>query len=156
MKAKGVFLTAILYSGLIFAQSCLAQAVELVSAEEVANDRAYAGRVPKSPPTIAVAGAPKIEIEQPTDLKGLSSPFPIKVAFKSEGNSDISVDSFRILYGMLKIDITDRVLKKTRVTKEGLEVKEAAIPVGSHTLVMRIRDSAGREGELRLGLSVVQ
>lgn len=133
-----------------------AQPIQLVTAEEAAVDASHANRVAKSAPMIAAMGAPKIEVQSPRELKGLTSPFPIKVAFRPDNNAEISVDSFRILYGALKLDITDRVLKKTKVTKEGLDVPQASIPPGSHTLTMRIKDSAGREGELRLGISVAE
>jgi hypothetical protein len=59
-----------------------------------------------------------------------------------------------MIYGFLKLDITDRVVQNTKVTKEGLSVDQANIPAGSHKLVLQIRDSKNRKAEIVMSFNV--
>ena len=59
----------------------------------------------------------------------------------------IRPETFRVLYGSFRIDITDRITASSKVTAQGIDVSEAKLPKGSHKLFIEIQDSAGRTGQ---------
>ena len=101
------------------------------------------------------SGAPHIELRQPTALLELKAPFPIQLVFRAEDGVEIDPASFKVYYGFLKLDITERLLQKVKVTREGLTLSDAAIPTGTHKLLLRVRDAKQREGELQVALKVL-
>ena len=50
----------------------------------------------------------------------------------------------RIRYGMIGLDVTDRIRQAATVTEQGIEATGAALPAGSHSMSVEIADSAGR------------
>lgn len=102
-----------------------------------------------------MAGAPQIEVIQP-HLEGgtVASPLPIELAFRPAADAAIDVDSFRIFYGALQLDITRRLLKTVTVRPDGLKVERAAIPTGSHRLVLQIADDRRRQATRELRFTV--
>lgn len=100
--------------------------------------------------------APRIEIVSP-DLGAsapLQSPLAIVVKFQSPGGGEIQPDSFRAQYGAFRIDITDRLLKATKVSKDGIRVDRAELPSGSHRLFLKVQDNAERTGEREVRFTV--
>jgi len=129
----------------------------LVSPDEVGRDHRAQSAAPKSVslPKGLTPGAPQIEIRQPGQLSGVKAPFPIQLGFKASDGADIDLKSFRVRYGFLKLDITDRLLKKAQLTRDGLSLPEAAIPPGQHRLLIRLVDTRARETELDVSLTVL-
>jgi hypothetical protein len=56
-----------------------------------------------------------------------------------------------VLYGALKLDITNRVTKYVQVNEQGFNLENAQIPVGKHRLTLQVQDEKQRlvERELR-------
>ena len=52
-------------------------------------------------------------------------------------------NSFKALYGMLKLDITDRLLKEATKTPTGIKLANVDVPSGRHKLLISIKDSQG-------------
>ncbi|MEK8045630.1 hypothetical protein [Ideonella margarita] len=126
----------------------------LVTPDEVARSAA----VPMPVTLVArAAGAPAIEVLRPL-LEGngtqVVSPVPIELRFKPAADAAIDVASFRVLYGAFRIDVTQRLLKSVVVRPDGLKVEQAAIPSGSHRLVVQVTDTLGRQGSRELNFSV--
>lgn len=124
----------------------------LVSPAEVAAIAAQ-----PAPPLLAVrtAGAPVIEVLQPVlDGRKLASPLPIQLEFRAGTDATIDPASLRVFYGALQIDVTQRLLKSVAVRPDGLRVEQAAIPAGSHRLVVQIADTLRRVGTRELRFSV--
>ena len=99
---------------------------------------------------------PRIEVVSP-DLgtsAPLQSPLTIRVKFQSPSGAEIQPDTFRAQYGAFRIDITERLLKATKVTKEGIQVDRAELPAGSHRLFLKIQDNADRSGEREVRFTV--
>jgi hypothetical protein len=99
---------------------------------------------------------PLIDIVKPEpamDLK-VKAPFPIVVQFKGQQDSAIEPATFKVLYGFLKIDITDRITKFVKVTKEGFALDKANIPVGKHRLTLQVADDKQRIAERELRVEV--
>ncbi len=129
-----------------------AQAFELVSRQEMHASlaapeplRAKAGLTP---------GAPVIEVVAPKLNAPISSPSTIELLFLSAAPSAVRPDTFKAQYGRLRIDITERLLNNTKVTAQGITVKEASLPKGSHRLLLSIEDSEGRQGQKTIEFEV--
>ena len=104
----------------------------------------------------ARAVVPLIDILKPepvADLK-VKAPFAIVVQFRGQADSPIDPASFKVLYGGLKIDITSRITKFVKVTKDGFALDNAQIPVGKHRLTMQILDDKQRMAERELRVEV--
>ncbi|MFO1329831.1 MAG: hypothetical protein U1F56_20900 [Rubrivivax sp.] len=108
--------------------------------------------------TTRVAGAPVIEVLRPlldaAAAGPLTSPLPIELQFRAAADAAIDPKSFRIFYGAFQLDVTQRLLKAVAVRPEGLRVEQAAIPAGSHRLVVQIADTLERVGMRELRFSV--
>lgn len=101
------------------------------------------------------AGAPVIEVLRPTVSEtALPSPVPIELAFKPAAGASIAPESFRVFYGVFKLDLTQRLLASVKVQPDGLRVEQAAIPSGQHRLVLQVSDNQGRTGTRELRFSV--
>jgi hypothetical protein len=125
----------------------------LVTPEEVQRWRADTARPLLVPRT---AGAPVIEVLRPL-IEGdapLASPLPIALRFRAAADSTIAPQSFRVFYGAFGLDITSRLLAAVAVSAEGLQVERAAIPPGSHRLVLQVADTQGRTGTRELRFRV--
>ena len=97
---------------------------------------------------------PAIEIRQPSLLsQPLGTPMSIELSFLA-ADAPILPDSFRAYYGNLKLNITDRILKKVKVLADGLRVDDAELPSGQHKILLVIEDEKGRRGERELKFTV--
>lgn len=106
------------------------------------------------------AGAPTIELLRPArplaadQALVLSNPMAIELRFQAAPGSQILPETFRVFYGRWRLDITARLLSTTRVSAEGLSVREAQLPAGQHRIVMGIEDSQGRAGQTLLEFEI--
>lgn len=102
------------------------------------------------------AVVPLIDILKPetvADLK-VKAPFAITVLFKSQADSPIDPATFKVMYGAFKIDITSRITKFVKVTKDGFSLENAQIPSGKHRLTMQVMDEKQRVAERELRVEV--
>lgn len=92
--------------------------------------------------------APTITVVKPDHSAPVKPPVDIDVAFKPSQGSTVNVSSLKILYGFLRLDITDRILKApgVAVSATGLKASGAQLPSGSHKLLIEIADNLGRVG----------
>jgi hypothetical protein len=121
-----------------------AQAVMLVTEEEAAQSRAAPTQlVARSP---VPANAPVIKLLAPNTAATITSPTRIELRFETAPQASIRPETFRVLYGALKLDITSRLMANSKVSAQGLDVSEAHLPKGSHRLVLEVQDTAGRIG----------
>ena len=99
---------------------------------------------------------PVIDILKPEpapDLK-VKAPFAIVVEFKALSDADVDPSTFKVLYGALKVDITNRITKYVSVTKDGFALENAKIPVGKHRLTLQVQDTKQRIAERELRFEV--
>ena len=127
----------------------------LVSASEALEFRGEDGF--REPPAKRLRAAmPLIDILKPepvADLK-VKAPFAIAVQFVGLTDAPIDPSSFKVLYGSFKIDITSRITKFVKVTKEGFSMENANIPAGKHRLTLQVQDERQRLAERELRLEV--
>ena len=99
-------------------------------------------------------GAPVIEVLAPRLNAPIASPSSIELLFQATANSGVRPETFKALYGRFRIDITQRLLNATKVTAQGITVKEASLPKGSHLLLLSIEDTEGRRGQKTIEFEV--
>lgn len=123
-----------------------AHAQWLVTPEEArASQAAPAQLMPRTAP--AAPGAPRVNLLAPNLSNTVPSPTPIRVRFEAAAPATIKPETFKVRYGSFRLDITGRITEASKVTAEGIDVAEAALPKGSHRLFIEIQDSMGRVGE---------
>lgn len=127
-------------------------AFELVSAQEM--QAALAAAEPLTTKAVAVPGAPQIELVHPRLDSPIASPTAIQLLFLPSTSSPVRPESFKVLYGRLRIDITQRLISAAKVTAEGISVKEASLPKGSHRLLLSVEDLQGRQGMKSLDFEI--
>lgn len=120
-----------------------AQSFVLVTEQEAAASRAAGGMI--NPRLTSQAGAPRIEVLVPDVTKPVGAPTSIEVKFVTTAPAEPRPESFRVLYGAFRIDITQRLLGVANVTKEGIKVNGANLPFGRHQLALTLADTQGRE-----------
>jgi hypothetical protein len=129
-----------------------AHAFELVSRQEM--QASLAATEPLRAKAGITPGAPVIEVVSPKLSAPISSPSTIELLFQPAANSAVRPETFKAQYGRLRIDITQRLLNATKVTAQGITVKDASLPKGSHRLLLSIEDSEGRQGQKTIEFEV--
>jgi hypothetical protein len=97
---------------------------------------------------------PRIEVASPDVTAGIKSPITIELRFFSNPPATVDPGSLRVLYGVLRINITERIRRAARITAEGIRSEGATLPSGTHRLLIGIGDSAGRFAEKEIRFSV--
>lgn len=127
----------------------------LVSPEEFAQSQAAPHIEPKAL-ILPEPGAPEIVVVSPTAQGTIPTPMDIRLTFVPADGAQIDPDSLRILYGWLKLDITDRVMKHAKFSTSELSASGADIPAGNHKIVIRVSDDKGRTGERTVKFTAVE
>jgi hypothetical protein len=95
--------------------------------------------------------APRIIIEnQGGAAEPAMAPAHIEIRFEPTVGTQIDLSSFQVLYefGVFRKDITAHILPYVTLTASGLTgVVPGNLPPGTHTLIIRIRDSQRRTSE---------
>ena len=107
--------------------------------------------VPRAAPDLT---SPRIEIVQPDIKSPVASPTRVHLVFHPVAPATIQPATFRALYGTFRIDITKRLLQYAKVTAEGINVDEAALPTGSHRIFLEVQDNTGRTGSQLLSFTI--
>ena len=129
-----------------------AQPVFLVTKAEAAASFAAGGML--NPRSVSQPGSPQIEFLTPDISKPVTAPPSIDIRFVGNPPSEPKPDTFRVLYGAFRIDITQRLLGVAKVSKDGIKVKDAVLPKGRHQLSLMITDSMGRQNQQLVAFTV--
>ncbi|MDH5539838.1 MAG: hypothetical protein OEY03_10580 [Rhizobacter sp.] len=125
-----------------FSVAC-AQVLLVTEAEAEASRSAPTRFTAKSVPA---PGAPRIILQTPNISHPVASPLRIRLRFQPTAPAVILPGTFRVFYGMFELDITRRITELAKVSREGLEISEARLPLGTHSLLIELQDSLGRRG----------
>lgn len=154
---------ALLAAALLPATTARAQAVlppglafELISPAEAAREAAAAAHRSQPPRMRALPqrAAPAIRVLAPNPGGTAHSPLRIELAFEPAPGARIVPESFRVLYGVLKIDLTERLKRFASVSERGVVVEQAQVPEGLHRLFLQVADDQGHQGEQELRVRV--
>jgi len=129
------------------------QPLVLVPEEEL--QASMAAPEPLFPRFTPEPNAPRILVDTPKLNASLASPIALKLRFEPAKGTSIRPETFKVKYGSLRIDITSRITGSTEVTPTGLEIPQAALPKGRHTLVIAIEGAVGRFNERQLQFVVL-
>jgi hypothetical protein len=122
----------------------LAEPLWLVTPEEMLKSNSV--KRPLYPKVVPPLDAPVIDVITPKLDSFIASPTPILLKFVPKAPANVRPDSFKAYYGTFQIDITNRLLGVAQVTAQGINLKEAALPKGSHKITLNVQDSEGRVG----------
>ncbi|MDO9073755.1 MAG: hypothetical protein Q7U73_10850 [Rubrivivax sp.] len=136
-----------------------AEGFELITDEEAQLEARAVAAAPREVRTrglpVTRPGQPAIEVVTPTVAgNAVNAPVRIEAAFKPAPGTRIVPSTFRVLYGLLKIDLTDRLKKHAVVTEQGVVVDQARVPAGQHRLILQVADDQGNTAEQELRLRV--
>jgi hypothetical protein len=122
---------------------------ELLSAPEYRNEL-VARTAPGAQFSVRAAdfNAPTITVVKPDRSAPIQPPVDIDVRFAAAQGATINISTLKILYGFLKLDVTQRILHApgVQVSSEGLKASGAQLPSGSHKLFIQVADNLGRTG----------
>jgi hypothetical protein len=99
-----------------------------------------------------VTRGPKISLVG-DNTEPLHSPIHLRLKFESFGGAKIDEDSVKVTYLRTpNVDLTARI--KPFVQMTGIDVPDAELPVGDHTVRVDVKDSDGRPGSASFTLQV--
>jgi hypothetical protein len=101
-----------------------------------------------------VSRGPAITVLAPKpDDSSLRSPFRLQLKFEGRGGAQIDPDSLKLTYAKNPaVDLTPRV--KAYVQAAGVDVAEAQVPPGVHTIRVEIKDKDGRTGSTTFTIKI--
>jgi hypothetical protein len=91
-----------------------------------------------------ITRAPSVVIVSPSPSAGMmKSPVSLKIRYEGHGGAKIDLDSVILTYVRNpEIDLTQRI--KQFIAAEGIDVEDADVPPGTHTIRVLVTDSEGR------------
>jgi hypothetical protein len=102
--------------------------------------------------------APTITVVKPDKSGAIRPPVDIDVRFKPAQGATVNIGSLKIMYGFLKLDITQRILTApgVKVSADGLTASGAKLPAGSHKLLIEVADNYGRTARQPVEFTVAE
>jgi hypothetical protein len=106
--------------------------------------------------TRGLTRGPVVEQVSPDpDAAPVKSPLPLKIKFQTRNNVPIDKDSIKLTYVRTPgVDITNRI--KAYVGADGIEMKQAEVPPGTHVIRIELKDQQGRSTTGTIKLSVAK
>jgi len=106
-------------------------------------------------PSASDPEGPKIEVRVPGEVKEVTMPVKIDVAFEPRDGAKIDFKTLKITYlKMFNIDITDRM--KPYLTPTGIFSDNAKLPPGDHSIEISLQDDSGRRTVERFNFKVLK
>jgi hypothetical protein len=95
-----------------------------------------------------------IRVIAPSTQGPVTAPFRIEVAFDVPAGIKVVPSTFRVQYGVLKLDLTERLRRFATISETGVVVNNAAVPDGLHRLLLSVADDQGNVAEQELRVRV--
>jgi hypothetical protein len=90
-----------------------------------------------------ITRGPSIDQVLPSATAGAHSPLELKIKFAAHNGAKVDPAAVKVIYEKkTPIDLTDRLRKYT--TSDGIDMPDAEVPPGTHTLRLELKDSLGR------------
>jgi hypothetical protein len=139
-----------------------AQATPLVLLTEAEARRDQGQPEPAAPPAGPRSRslrpqAPQIRVIAPQAAGEGAVPAPLRLELgfsAAAPGARIVPGSFRLLYGVLRIDLTERVRGAASISEQGVLLERAVMPPGAHRLWAQVSDDQGNLGEQELRFRV--
>ena len=146
---KSIVLVALIA---LLAVPAVAQPYELITPDEDARDRA----APKVPGPPDLPAPPVIELVRPDISQAVQNPVSIELRFNAVGGPAIDMATFRVTYGWLGINITNRILEHATHQSDGLVANNVSLPAGDHSVTVSIANTAGKTASKTFRFSVAR
>jgi hypothetical protein len=129
-----------------------AGAMELITPSEAALPPEQITRIHER----GITRGPSLVVVSPPPGAGMmKSPVALKIKYEAHGGAKIDVDSVLLTYMRTpEIDLTQRI--KTFISPDGINVQDAEVPPGTHTIRVVVSDSNGRSNETDFTFTVGQ
>jgi len=103
-----------------------------------------------------VSRGPTITVVSPKpDDPALQSPFHLRLKFEARGGAQVDADTLKLTYARTPaIDLTARV--KPYASPSGIDLPEASVPPGNHTIRAEVKDKDGRAGSVTFVIKVAK
>jgi hypothetical protein len=112
---------------------------------------------PTADPTVERSlEGPSIEVVSPDTQETVRSPVDIDLKFEPGPGAVIQLDSLRIRYGIVGLDITERIRQAATINSNGIRAIGAKLPIGDHSMTVEIGDSAGRKAKKKFKVRIVE
>jgi len=125
--------------------------VILITAEE-----GQLGAAPQGDLTFraGVSRGPSITVVSPKpDDPSLRSPFRLQLKFEGRGGAQVDPETLKVTYARSpSVDLTARV--KPFANPAGIDLPEASVPPGNHTIRAEVKDKDGRAGSVTFVIKV--
>jgi hypothetical protein len=104
--------------------------------------------------TRGILRGPTVVIVSPPPAAGLmKSPLTLKIKFEAYGGAKIDIDSVLLTYmKQPAIDLTQRI--KPFIAATGIDVLDAEVPPGTHTIRVNVTDTGGHSSSTDFTFSV--
>jgi hypothetical protein len=128
------------------------------SAQKVALITATEAELPPASGTLATRGisrGPGVKLLSPDSGAPVKGPVNLKMSFEGRGGEKVDPASVRVTYMKTPmVDLTSRM--QTAISANGIDLSQADIPPGEHTLRVTVKDTAGRETNSTMTLIVAK
>ena len=127
-----------------------AEKLVLITAAEAALPSVPTGELSRR----GVTRGPKVLLVSPVKASGQKSPLHLQFKFESFGGAKIDAKDVKVIY--LKkptVDLSDRVKPFTQGA--GIDIAEAEMPPGDHTIRVDVKDSDGRASTALFTLNIL-
>jgi hypothetical protein len=95
-----------------------------------------------------------IRVVAPNAQGSVSAPLRIELVFEVPAGTKVVPSTFRVLYGVMKLDLTERLKRFATITERGVVVEQAVIPDGLHRLLVSVADEQGNVASQELRIRV--
>jgi hypothetical protein len=103
--------------------------------------------------TRGITRGPGIEQASPNPDQRVVSPLPLKIRFQIRNKIEIDPASIKLVYlKATPVDLTDRI--KAHIKPDGIEMDQAEVPPGAHSLRLDLKDKQGRTATAIIKLTV--
>lgn len=156
-------LVALFALGALARHADAADTLELITKAESGREHLAALQSPPAPALQAAPrtrsmpmprGGPQIRVLAPSQAQAVPAPLRIELAFEPTAGARIVPSSFRMLYGVLKIDLTERLRRHATISEAGVVIERAQVPDGMHRLFLQVADDQGQQAKQELRLRV--
>lgn len=139
---------------LVALTACARDTYVLITEEEYSAEL-EAPQVEYKPRRYVDPDEPKIRLLRPGAGGQFTAPVDIELRWEAAEGAEIDPDTLKVIYRRLK-DVTERVTEHATITKDGLVSENADLPLGRHSLTVKIADTEGRVGEMRFKFRIVK
>lgn len=105
--------------------------------------------------TRGISRGPGVKLLSPEPDTPVKGPVNLKLSFEGRGGEKIDPGTVKVTYMKTPmVDLTPRV--QSAISTTGIDLKQADMPPGEHTLRITVKDTAGRETNSTMKLVVTK